>query len=326
MKVSELAAPHDLVSAWERDLEDLTGVQEAAVRAGILEGRENILVVAPTSSGKTLVGEMAAAQIAMAGQKHVFVAVPMKSLAEEHFFRLQARYRDLMNVVISTGDRLEYDDDIRHGRFDLGVLTYEKLAMLLVQSGGLLTRCGCVVVDEGQMLNDKDRGAALEVLITQILLAPASPRLVVLSASVDDLNELDAWLQAKPIVQEERPIPLHQAVCSAESGRGLMLWADGRRQETQLTGPALGDVDALAARLALENAAAGRQVIVFRASIPKVTSLAHAIAAQRQATGVGLEVNERLLELEDPDTAIPSCLAHKRVSTIAHLAREGRLP
>lgn len=302
MKVGELQAPPELLAAWERDLEDLTPVQEAAVRAGILEARENLLVVAPTSSGKTLVGEMAAAQIAMTGQKYVFVAVPMKSLAEEHFFRLQERYRDLMNVVISTGDRLEYDEDIRPGNFDLAVLTYEKLAMLVVQSGGLLGRCGCVVVDEGQMINDEHRGTGLEVLITQILLAPAAPRLVVLSASLDDLNELDVWLRAKAILQDERPVPLHQAVCSAESGRAIMLWADGQREDVQMTGPAGGDVDALAARLALDTAATKRQVIVFRASIPKVTSLARAIAAQREATGVRPELNERLLELEDPDT------------------------
>lgn len=302
MNVSELQAPPDLVAAWERDIKDLTPVQEAAVRAGILEGRENMLVVAPTSSGKTLVGEMAAVQIAMTGQKHVFVVVPMKSLAEEHFFRLQERYRDLMNVVISTGDHLEYDEDIRQGHFDLAVLTYEKLAVLVVQSAGLLSRCGCVVVDEGQMINDEHRGTGLEVLITQILLAPAAPRLVVLSASLDDLNELDAWLRAKAIVEDERPVPLHQAVCSAESGRAIVLWADGRREEVQMAGLAGGDVDALAVALALDNAMASRQVIIFRASIPKVTSLARAIAMQREATGIRPELNERLLELEDPDT------------------------
>jgi helicase len=301
VKVSELHAPAELVAAWERDLEDLTSVQEAAVEAGILEGRKNLLVVAPTSSGKTLVGEMAAAQIAMIGQKHVFVAVPMKSLAEEQFLRFQERYRDLMNVVISTGDRLEYDEDIRQGHFDLAVLTFEKLAMLVVQSGNLLSRCGCVVIDEGQMIGDEHRGTGLEVLITQILLAPGSPRLVVLSASLDDLNELDAWLRAKAIIQAERPVPLHHAVCSAESGQALMVWANGFREEVQMTGPT-GDIDALAARLALDNAAIGRQVIVFRASIPKTISLARVVATQRRAIGVRPELNQRLLELEDPDT------------------------
>src|SRR6266851_5382879 len=62
MRITNLVAPPELVAAWERDVEELTAVQEAAVQAGILSGTGNILVVAPTSSGKTLVGEMAAAQ------------------------------------------------------------------------------------------------------------------------------------------------------------------------------------------------------------------------------------------------------------------------
>jgi len=259
-----------------------------------------MLVVAPTSSGKTLIGEMAAAQIAMTGQRHVFVSVPMKSLAEEHYFRLRERYGDLMNVVISTGDKLEHDEDIRHGYFDLAVLTYEKLAALIVQVPGLLTRCGCVVIDEGQMIADKQRGTDLEVLVTEILLAPSKPRLIVLSASLDELNRLDKWLNAQVVMNSERPVPLNQAVCSAQSGIALVLKANGERVQAEMAEPC-ADTEMLAVRLALKHAEAGRQVVVFRTAVSKTRSMAHMLAGQRTARGVRVSLNELLLALEDAD-------------------------
>ncbi len=300
MRVSDLEAPQELVDAWKRDLTDLTAVQTAAAEAGILTGRRNMLVVAPTSSGKTLIGEMAAAQIAMTGQRHVFVSVPMKSLAEEHYFRLRERYGDLMNVVISTGDKLEHDEDIRHGYFDLAVLTYEKLAALIVQVPGLLTRCGCVVIDEGQMIADKQRGTDLEVLVTEILLAPSKPRLIVLSASLDELNRLDKWLNAQVVMNSERPVPLNQAVCSAQSGIALVLKANGERVQAEMAEPC-ADTEMLAVRLALKHAEAGRQVVVFRTAVSKTRSMAHMLAGQRTARGVRVSLNELLLALEDAD-------------------------
>jgi hypothetical protein len=45
-----------------------------------------------------------------------------------------------MSVVISTGDRLEHNDDIRSGKRDLAVLTYEKLGALVIHIPSLLAR------------------------------------------------------------------------------------------------------------------------------------------------------------------------------------------
>lgn len=56
------------------------------------------------------------------------------------------------------------------GSFNLAVMTYEKLMSLLAQQPGLLGRCTTVVVDEVQSLSDAERGARLEVLLTQIML------------------------------------------------------------------------------------------------------------------------------------------------------------
>lgn len=75
-------APPPLVKVWAELATELTEIQEKPVEAGALNGKSNLLVIAPTSSGKTLVGEF----------------------ADEHFANFRARYGDLLSVVISTSD------------------------------------------------------------------------------------------------------------------------------------------------------------------------------------------------------------------------------
>src|SRR5215469_6309320 len=102
MRIDDLDVPPELMAAWARELQELTPAQESAVRAGVLAGDGNLLIVAPTTSGKSLIGEMAATKVAYGGQRHAILAVPMRSLADEHYLRMRERYHDLLNVVIST--------------------------------------------------------------------------------------------------------------------------------------------------------------------------------------------------------------------------------
>ena len=76
--------PSVLLDSWDRDLgPELLPVQERAVAAGVLDGR-SVVVSSPTSSGKTFVGEMAAAQAALSGRRVVYL-VPTKALAEAKY-------------------------------------------------------------------------------------------------------------------------------------------------------------------------------------------------------------------------------------------------
>jgi hypothetical protein len=158
-------APPALVEVWAKHVRDLTEVQDRAIRAGALDGSTNLLVVAPTSSGKTFVGEMATTTSAFVRRRHAIFIVPFKALAEEHFLLFRERYRELLSVVISTSDWSEYDDDIRAGNFNLAVMTYEKLMSFLVHQPSLVARCTALIVDEVQSLSDGDRGARLEMLL-----------------------------------------------------------------------------------------------------------------------------------------------------------------
>jgi helicase len=189
VRVSELirfGAPPAIAKVWVEQIDELTEIQAKAVEGGVFDGETNLLVVAPTSAGKTLVGEMAAASASYRTRRHGIFLVPYRALADEHYANFRDRYGDLLNVVISTSDWTEFDDDIRAGNFGLAVLTYEKLMGLLIDHPQLLDRCSVLVVDEVQMLGDPSRGAGLEKLLTQVLLHDQSPQLVALSEMASD--------------------------------------------------------------------------------------------------------------------------------------------
>lgn len=292
-------APTALMEVWAKHVRDLTEVQERAVRAGALDGVTNLLVVAPTSSGKTFVGEMAATASAFSRRRHAIFIVPFKAIAEEHFLLFRERYGDLLSVVISTGDWSEYDVDIRAGNFNLAVMTYEKLMGFLVNAPGLLANCTTLVVDEVQSLSDDDRGAKLEMLLTQVLVGTEPPQVIALSASLDELNELDRWLRARLVMSTERPVPLTQAVCDP-SGTATLIDRNGQPSSRQMVPP---QIDRVILMLALceQLVGEGSQVLVFRATISNTVETARQLRERFPAHGLPRHIAERLNELDDSD-------------------------
>jgi helicase len=329
-----LGAPADLVEVWSKYVSVLTDVQERAVRAGALDGKTNLLVVAPTSSGKTLVGEMAAASLAFAKRQHAIFIVPFRALADEHYDIFRERYSDLLTVVISTADWTEFDADIRSGSFNLAVMTYEKLKIFLAQQPDLLGRCTALVVDEVQSMSDGQRGADLEILLTQVMLAANTPQVIALSASLDDVNRLDTWLKATLVSSAERPIPLTQSVC-APSGTAIEL-RDGATIQVQLLSSPQTDREALIIALAVQIVTENQQVIIFRSTVRKVVETAQRLRGRLPATGLTQQLNERLNALEDSDVTndLRLCLAagvgfhnadltHPERSLVEHAFRSG---
>ncbi|GAA5103905.1 DEAD/DEAH box helicase [Haloechinothrix salitolerans] len=306
--VSYGASP-TLAAIWQQHITTLTDVQERSVRAGALDGGTNLLVVAPTSSGKTFVGEMAAASSALAHRKHSIFIVPFKALADEHYELFKSRYGALLSVVISTADWTEFDSDIRVGNFNLAVMTYEKLLGLLVSQPNLVLSCSSLVVDEVQLLADEHRGPKLEFLLTRVMQSQHPPQIVALSASLNDINRLNVWLDAQLVLSTDRPIPLTQHVCDL-SGSALEVHSDGAVSSTSLIAPQ-ADRDVLAAALAGHIVDQGGQVLVFRSTVRKVAETASEIQSRLPATGLSAELSERFAQLEDSDSvnALRRCLA-----------------
>lgn len=307
--LTSFGAPPDLVAAWAGHVRDLTDVQERAVRAGALDGRTNLLVVAPTTSGKTFVGELAAASSAYTRRQHAIFIVPFRALADEHYDAFRERYGELLSVVISTADWTEFDADIRAGSFNLAVMTYEKLMGFLVQQPDLIGRCTALVVDEVQSLSEGERGARLEGLLTQVLLADNPPQLIALSASLDEVNHLDTWLKATLVSSAERPVPLTQSICDP-SGSAIVLHADGSIRTEPLTTPQ-ADRETLVVAITERFLAEGKQVIIFCSTIRNVLEIARRLRGRLHAVGVSQQINERLNALDDSDAIydLRLCLA-----------------
>src|SRR6266508_2876919 len=205
----------DIIDIWKRSYgEVLLPIQEKAiVKHNVLGGR-NVIIFAPTSSGKTLVGEIVSVHYAMAKKRALYL-VPMKALAEEKYHHFNDMYGQLgIKAIISTHDRKEYDQDLERKEFHIGVVVFEKLNALLVKNPNLLEGIGLVVIDELQMMGDDTRGAGLELLLTKILASPFRPQLLGLSAVLGDAEDLAQWLKAELLIDTRRPVELRKGILS----------------------------------------------------------------------------------------------------------------
>ncbi len=234
MRIDHLAhydIPQSLIERWKSGIgPELLPLQEEVVRRHNLFGPANLLVQAPTSSGKTFVGEMAAVHTALR-QKQVVYLVPLKALAEEKFRTFHARYESYgLKVILSTRDHRDHDHDLEQGNFSLAVVVYEKLAQLLVRRPERVAEIDLVVADELELLGDCERGAGVELLLTQLL--RAGSRLIGLSAVIGGAERLAEWLDADLVQSDHRPVELRFGVLHEGTFTYRTSDAPGRHTET----------------------------------------------------------------------------------------------
>jgi len=178
----------------------------------------DVIVSAPTGSGKTYVAIQAIRQ-AMALNQTVIYTSPLKALSNTKFMEFTQLF-GADQVGILTGDRRD------NAQAPLLVMTTEILRNLFYDaaSGEIdlrLHTLGLVILDESQYLADPERGVVWE---ETIILCPSQARLLLLSASIGNPQDLAEWLQAI------RPIPCHLIRHAKRSVplRGLYLHPTGQ--------------------------------------------------------------------------------------------------
>jgi replicative superfamily II helicase len=215
--LQSFGVPPAALSAWDAAMPGLNDLQLAAINDfGVLDGR-SILTVAPTGSGKTMIGELAAMHAVTSGGRSV-ILLPLRALVNDKYEYMTRTYGDDVRVIRATGEYGDQVGELLGGQFDVALLTYEKFESLILGAPHIMRSVSVVVVDEVQMLSDEGRGANLELLLTLLRaghgrLGP--PQIVALSAVIGDTQGLERWIGGGLLSSEHRPVPLSEGVIMA---------------------------------------------------------------------------------------------------------------
>ncbi|MFB6111290.1 MAG: DEAD/DEAH box helicase [Halobacteriaceae archaeon] len=230
--------------------ETFNRMQQAVIPA-ILQTEDNVVVSAPTASGKTALAELAICEVLEAGGTAVFLA-PLRALTNEKESEWE-RFESLgYSVYVVTGER---DLDPRRAeRADVLVMTPEKADSATRKHDspryGFIEDVDLCVIDEVHLLDAADRGAVLEVTVARLRRLSA-PRIVALSATMRNIDDVAEWLDAPPATtfefgSEYRPVDLSARVETYTHGENA--WADKYRRlyrALDLAEPHLADGQAL---------------------------------------------------------------------------------
>ncbi len=163
----------------------------------------NLVAAAPTSAGKTACAEMILAhELRERGGKGMYIG-PLRALGQQKlndWRKLEHDFRNL-NISICTGDyRLTPDRRQELMDADLILMTSEMLNSRLRNIGSehndWLYDIGTLIVDEGHSLMFPNRGDRLEVSIMKMAASNPDCRLVLLSATLPNVEEIGGWLTA----------------------------------------------------------------------------------------------------------------------------------
>ncbi|MBD3158928.1 MAG: DEAD/DEAH box helicase, partial [Candidatus Lokiarchaeota archaeon] len=216
--IDNLPIPNKLKGVLKReDLTKLLPVQEIAVRAGLFDDTD-MMIVSSTSSGKTLIGELAGIPKALEGKKMLYLS-PLVALTNEKYERFKRRYRQLgLRVGIRVGmSRIEVGDegkvivDTDVTKADVVSATYEALDLIL-RSGeaNQLGDIGTIIIDEIQNLAAPERGPELDGLLNRLEMYAPDAQKLALSATVGAPSNLAEELRLKLVEYTGRPVPLER--------------------------------------------------------------------------------------------------------------------
>ncbi|HSS22752.1 MAG TPA: DEAD/DEAH box helicase [Pyrinomonadaceae bacterium] len=171
---------------------------------------EDVLVTAPTGSGKTWIAREAIRRL-LNGGRRAWYTTPLKALTNSKYQEFCEEFGE-SQVGILTGDRKDNTD----APLIVGTTEIYRNQLFDALRGGSDVDAELVVLDEAHYLADEDRGHVWE---EAIILTPPRIRLLLLSATIGNAEEFAAWIAEVRGVRcgvvtrpGARPVPLRAAM------------------------------------------------------------------------------------------------------------------
>lgn len=187
---------------------------------------EDVLVTAPTGSGKTWIAREEIRRL-LADGKRAWYTTPLKALTNSKYQEFGAEF-GFENVGILTGDRKEnFNAPLIVGTTEI----YRNQLFDALRSGEQV-QTDLVILDEAHYLADEDRGHVWE---EAIILSPPRIRLLLLSATIGNADEFAKWIEEVRGVKVHvinragsRPVELRAAFLAPDATLYPLFGEDGK--------------------------------------------------------------------------------------------------
>jgi ATP-dependent RNA helicase HelY len=186
---------------------------------------EDVLVTAPTGSGKTWIAREEIRRLLKTG-KRAWYTTPLKALTNSKYAEFSLEF-GAEQVGILTGDRKENTN----APLIVGTTEIYRNQLFDAMREGFDVRTDFVILDEAHYLADEDRGHVWE---EAIILSPPRIRLLLLSATVGRADEFAAWIgqvrgsRVRVIKAGPRPVELRAAYLSSDLQLFPLFGGDGK--------------------------------------------------------------------------------------------------
>lgn len=180
----------------------------------------NLIVAAPTASGKSTVPKMLGKHVLDAGKNIIYIGI-MKALAEEKADDwAKDNWSNYPQATITSDFRVDpgYEQKIKEAR--IVCITPESLASRIRKTSKgdapWLDNAGLLVIDEIHLIGDGSRGANLEAAIIEFCHQHPNCRVIGLSATMPNVQQVARWIETLTgkttdvVSSTYRPVPIEE--------------------------------------------------------------------------------------------------------------------